>query len=305
MIPPDMIPVMSAIQAGDKARARRLLKDLLKIKPTAEAWYQASRLTESPKHELDCLKRALGLDPYHSDARRRYSALQTPTVQPGSAASGTGSQYAPDVNLPTKLSTETLPELLDETLPLKKARYKARRRGLWFYVGIVSVVLLTTVSSFFVLNFLGSPIPSQILGAFTGDQPVTEINGVPLEEVEDAVHQVEPSTTRPLGRSEPLSDTLPPGYVHEYELSVFSGEDFAVMVQFLSLSANDVRRNVAVIDPNGRDAGRRCQAESILEGDTGIAFACRSDVAGTWRLRILGRSGESTGLYFVSMERFN
>jgi hypothetical protein len=225
-------------------------------------------------------------------------------VQPDSAAVATGSQYAADVDLPRKQITQTIPELVDETLPLKMARHKRKSRGLWFYVGIISVVLLSLVSSFFVLNFLGSPVPSQILGAITGDQPVTEIDGVPLDDVEDAVLQVEPSTTRALSRAEPQSDTLAPGFSHEYELFANSGEDFAVMVQFLSPSANDVPRNVAVIDPNGRDAGRRCQGESILEGNAGIAFLCRPDVGGTWRLRILGRSGESTGLYFVSMESF-
>lgn len=304
MIPPDMIPIMSAIQADDKARARRLLHDLLKINPTAEAWYQASRLTESPEHELKCLKRALALDPYHTESRRRYNALQPARVQPDAAAAiSDGRQFAPDVNRPKKLDTDTIPVLIDDdTLPLKRARPRRKKRGAWFYVGILSAALLSLVSSFFVLNFLGSPVPSQILGAITGDQPVTEIDGVPLEEVEDAPSKVEPSITRSLSRADTQSDTLAPGFAHEYEVSASAGEEFAVMVQFLSPTASDVRRNVAMLDPDGRSAGGRCESEALLDGDTGIVLLCRADVSGAWRLRILGRSGESTGLYFVSME---
>ncbi len=303
MIPPDMIPIMSAIQAGDKARARRLLHDLLKIQPSAEAWYQASRLTETPDHELKCLKKALALDPYHVESRRRMLALEKPSG-PAVVTHAEG-QFAPDVARPKKLESQTLPRLIDDTLPLKKARPQRKKRSPWVYVGIAGTIMLGLVSSCFVLTFLGSPVPGQILGVVTGQQPVTEIDGVPLDQVEDAALKVEPSSIKNLPRSSPLSDTLTAGIEHAYTFQADAGENIAVGVQFFSLGAGNVPRNVVILDPNGRNSSSHCRRETILDAHTGAAYVCQIHLSGQWEVRILGRDGESTGTYVVTMQRLD
>ena len=319
MIPPDLIPVLRAIQAGDKARARRLLSDMLKIYPTAEAWYLASQVTETTAHEIKCLQRALVIDPYHVEARRRLSRLAMGTAGPlegaasGSAASTETSplppprQLAPDVLKPKKLSTQLTPALKpeDEQTPDLKPVRRRKKRGTWFYLGLASTLLLSLTSVYFVMTVLGSSVPGSILGFFTGDQPITEIDGVPIEEVEDAVKLVEPSTTTPLRRSSPVSDALTPGYAHEYDFEVSRGEEIAIGVQFFSPTAQNVSRNVAIFDANGRDASGHCQEETIIDAHSGSAYICQIHVGGIWRLRILGREGESTGAYIVTMERFD
>ena len=302
MIPPDMIPIMSAIQAGDKARARRLLQAMLKINPSAEAWYQASRLTESPEHELKCLKKALAMDPYHVESRRRMLTLEKPSG-PAVVTHAEG-QFAPDVARPKKLESETLPKLIDDTIPLKKARPQRKKRSPWVYVGIAGAITLSLVSSFFVLTFLGSSVPGQILGAVTGEQPVTEIDGVPLEQVEDAPLKVEPSTVKNLPRENPLSDTLTAGIEHAYDFQADAGENLAIAVQFFSLGAGNVPRNVVILDPDGHEASSHCRHETIMDANSGAAFVCQIHLSGQWQIRILGRDGESTGAYVVTMARF-
>jgi hypothetical protein len=78
----------------------------------------------------------------------------------------------------------------------------------------------------------------------------------------------------------------------------------AVMVQFLSPTANSVSRNVAILDPAGENAEGECLRDSILQGDNGVVLDCRIQRTGVWRVRIFGRDGESTGAYVVSVERF-
>jgi hypothetical protein len=258
----------------------------------------------------------LALNPYHVEARRRLSALEhgdaTPAfqiAQPEKAAAvippNPPTFLAPDVVVPKKRDTETLPAITKaEMKPLKRARQR-RKRGTWFYVGLLSAVLLSLASSYFVLTLLGSPIPGTVLGIFTGERPVTEIDGVPLEEVEDAVLIIEPADTKSLRRGSPLSDALSAGVSHEYEFEVFRGEEVAIAVQFFSPTAQNVPRNVAIFDADGRDATHRCQRETIIDGSSGAAFVCQVHVAGYWRVRILGRNNESTGAYIVTLERFS
>ncbi|HLV36552.1 MAG TPA: hypothetical protein VKY59_15615, partial [Spirillospora sp.] len=168
MLSPDLIAVMNAINAGDKARARRLLQPLLKSNPTAEAWYQASRLTEKPEHELACLRQALGLDPLHVDARRRYHELQAGTSPPAQLQTApaapeppTTARPAPPEPVAAPRSRPTAPVATD--LPLKKVRHR-RKRGTWFYVGIIAAILMGLSSTYFVLLVLGSSLPGRLLG---------------------------------------------------------------------------------------------------------------------------------------------
>ncbi len=310
MISPDLIPVLSALQAGDKARARELLQSILKFKPTAEAWYLASRAMESADHEMICLQRALALDPYHVDVRRRIRALDASGVAapdatiPRAVPQPTAPEdLAPDVARPQiDVSDEQmLPESINKS-PLKKPN-RRRKRGKWFYVGIIGSIVGSLAASYFVLTVLGSPVPSQIRSRFTGEEPVTEIDGVPLENVPQAVMQVEPAQTSVLTRSEPLAAALDPGFAHEYTFEAYGGDELAIGIQFFSPTAQRVNRNIAILDPSGRDAENQCERNRILQGDNGAAIICNIHQAGTWSLRLLGIEGQSTGAYVVTIER--
>lgn len=300
MISPELISIMAAINTGDKARARQLLQPLLKTRPTAELWYQASRLTEKPEHELACLKQALGLDPYHGDARRRFHELQAQVTPPAPAVADAPAATPPKAPAPKK--TQPAPAIVPADVPLKKARQR-RKRGTWFYVGIVGSVLLSLTASYFVLLVLGSPLPGRLRSLLGDAPPVTELNGVPLEQVHDAVFKVVPSRTSTVTQTEPLADVLEPGVVHEYTFNARSGEELAIGVQFFSPAAQRVSRNLAILDPQGRDAESQCMRDHILQGDNGAVIICQIDRSGTWKLRLLGRENESSGAYVVSIGR--
>ena len=194
------------------------------------------------------------------------------------------------------------PEIAPSDVPLKKARRAKRKRGTWFYVGIAATILGSLTASYFVLTVLGSPIPGQITGLFTGQRPVTEIDGVPLDQIPDAVYLIAPAKSAALSRSEAKADALEPGIVHEYTFDARRGEELAIGVQFFSPTAQQVNRNLAILDPQGGHADSQCQRDRILEGDNGAAIICKIDRTGTWQLRLLGRNGESTGAYVVTIE---
>lgn len=298
MLAPDLIPIVGAINAGDKPRARALLQSLLKTSPSAEAWYQASRVAEKPEHELVCLQRALGYDPLHREARRRLSELQpTPAapVMPDERRTTTERKAAAD-------SVKAQPK--PEDVPLKKAR-RRRKRGTWFYVGIVAAVLLSLSSSYFVMLVLGSPLPGRLRSLLGAQAPVTEINGVPLDQVPDAVFKIPPARSSEVKQVEPLADILEPGVVHEYTFAARAGEEVAIGIQFFSPSAQRVNRNIGVLDPQGKDAVGQCDRDQILQGDNGAVITCQIDRTGIWQVRILGREGESGGAYVVSVGRLN
>jgi hypothetical protein len=149
-----------------------------------------------------------------------------------------------------------------------------------------------------------------------GPTPVTEYEGIPLEQLEDAPAILPSSHREQIGEktSEEDSavtttgggqdaDVLENGYLHEYTFDAVSGNEYAIYVQFLSFAANAVSRNVVVLRPDGTDAGANCQRDHILEGDNNITYICAIDMTGTWNVRILGRDGESVGAYFIGIER--
>jgi hypothetical protein len=302
MLSPDLIPIVNAINAGDKARARALIQSLLKTSPSAEVWYQASRVAEKPEHELICLQRALGYDPYHIEARRRLSQLQ-PTPPPA--------QVAPQVAAPDKRRSTAEHKaaaqpakahpIIPTDVPLKKAR--RRKRGTAFYITIVAMILLSLSSTYFVMLALGSPLPGRLRSLLGAEGPVTEIDGVPLEQIPDAVFKIPPARSSEVTQAEPLADILEPGVVHEYTFAARAGEEIAIGIQFFSPTAQRVNRNIAVLDPEGKNAEAQCNHDQIIQGDNGAVITCHIDRSGLWQVRLLGRVGESSGAYVVSVGR--
>ncbi len=277
----ELLPVIAAIEAGDKARARRLLRPLLE-QPTAELWYLAALAVEQPAHEINCLQRALALDPLHARARARLGALK------GGAAA------VPDDQ----------PPLAALTLPLKPA--KPRRRGLLARPGCLLLGLLSlAAAAYFAASVLGLGVAGRIAALLAGAPAVREYNGVPVDQLPDPALVVPADQTAPLRTGQQEMQVLPVGYVHEYRFETAARTEVAVYVQFLSLTAKAARRNVAVLDAAGQDARGRCQRDAILQDGSGIIYTCQVDRGGTWTVRIFGKEGESSGAYFVSVERLS
>ncbi len=313
----NLIPIMRALENGEKAQARRLLRPLLE-QPTADLWYLASQASEKTAHEIDCLERALALDPLHGKAKVRLLALRdrrnhappsaenVATVAPGeSRPRRFTSKPLPDENLsPARPATPVTPKdrpltrkpLTEADLPpLKKVRNPRRKGSVLWRVGCLSGVLVSLLSSYFLLMLFGSGLPAQFRALVgQGDAPV-------LSNQDNAVYVIDASKSQFIVLDEIVTDILEPGYVHEFQFDARRGQDMAVVIQFMSPSAQRVKRNVTLLNALGQDVGGICRAEQVLSGDTGMAYACQVPVSERWTLRVYGRDGESTGVYFVTI----
>lgn len=58
-----------AIRVGDIAYARELLRDAIKSGATADVWYLASMIAQTPQQEAVYLEKALAIDPLHERAK--------------------------------------------------------------------------------------------------------------------------------------------------------------------------------------------------------------------------------------------
>jgi hypothetical protein len=205
---------------------------------------------------------------------------------------------------PKKSVLPSLEALTEE--PLKKVRRK-KKRSPFRTILLISIVLLAMGCSLVTMNLAGiitGPITllNRLLG---GGAPVTEIDGVPLYQVAEAPVIVRSSFTKPLNNENRDANVLDPGYAHEYTFEASDGAEMAIYVQFLSLGANKVSRNVVLVRPNGNDATGICEHNAILQGDNNVTLTCPIDENGRWKVRILGRAQESVGAYFVGVERMD
>jgi hypothetical protein len=319
--------VREALKAGDKKTAQEILRPHLQYKPSAEMWFLAAQACATDEKAIQCLRRALELQPQHSGANRMLhklegavpktatSELRAASVAP--AAAPTSKPKAPAApepvvapapkrreyveRPPEKSVMPSLEKLTEE--PLKQVKRKKKRSAARTIV-LISVLLLSMVCSVITLNMAGiitGPI-TVLTQALGGGAPVTQIDGKPLSEVSNAPLLVEPSQSKPLNENRD-ANVIEPGYVHEYTFDAERGAEMAVYVQFLSLAANKVSRNVVVLRPNDSDATSACEHNTILQGDNNLTLICRIDDSGTWKVRILGRDQESVGAYFVGAER--
>ncbi len=278
-------PIRQALKVGDKATAQTLLRPLLKDHPTADVWFLAAQACTTSLKAISCLHRALAIEPQHREAKRLLAKLD-------SAAQDFPSEMPPAWDQPPL-------EALTAEIPLKPVRRKHRTRRV---IILLSLLLFGVSCSLITMNMVGvisGPITvvTQLMGGAT---PVREIDGVPLSDVPDAPLLVLPAQTKPLeGRA---ADVLEPGYAHDYTFAGQRGKDVAIYVQFLSVAAKRVSRNVVVLRPDDSDATPGCLRDSILQGDNNVTLLCGIDAGGTWKVRILGRAGESVGAYFVGVQ---
>jgi len=297
----DLEPIHAALKAGDKAGARRLLTLILTAHPSADVWVLAARACDTDEAAIKCLRKALALDPFHTNANRLLLKLEG-AIPPEAirrereermAAFATGEQLR-----------QALPPQANPLVTEKRVRPVRKPLSPWRMIGCLGVVVLGLSLSLLMMNLIG--VVTGVFGTiarFTGGPtPVTEWQGVPLSQVENA------ALLLPAVQSEPAivrdADVIDDGYVHEYSFEGVAGQPVAIYVQFLSLGANRVSRNVAILRPDGSDGRGSCTPDRIIEGDNNIVFTCVINATGTWRVRILGRAGESVGAYFVGVEDF-
>lgn len=296
MLPPEPVQaeaIRAALRRHDRALARELLRPALKAQPTAELWALAARACDDPQSALRCLERALAQQPDHPETVYLLDRLR-----PHMAASPATAPPADPLPLPPLAMFDP---------PLKKARNPRRRRSVWDWVLLACMLLLGSSGGAYALNAAGLTTGfvtavNQVTG---GPAPVTEWGGIPLASVPNLPEVLPASQTESLGTAGRDTDVLDPGYTHEYSFEATRGEEVAVYVQFLSLSANYVSRNIALMRPDGTNAMRDCTRDTILEGDNNIALTCTIDISGSWRVRLTGRQHESTGAYFVGVEHIS
>ena len=74
-----------AIRVGDVAYARELVREAIKVGATADVWYLAALVAQTPHQEALFLEKALALDPMHERARaaleEKSKQITVPTGQ--------------------------------------------------------------------------------------------------------------------------------------------------------------------------------------------------------------------------------
>lgn len=303
-----IVSIQAVLKSGDKAQARRLLAPLLDRSPTADLWYLASQASETPEDELKCLNRALALDPMHGKSRTRLFELRQPSLEakPASPINPTPQKPAEppplDAPAPKPKRERTSRATAEVDVSTLKKAYPPRKRSAWRTLGCLGFILLSLASSFFVMSVLGMGLAGRIVVLFGGAQPITEIDGVPIEDVAHAPLLVPANRSVPLDSGQQQVDILYPGYAHEYSFPARAGQEMTIYVQFLSPTAKNVSPNVAVVDPTGADAEGYCTRGGILTDNSGVTFVCQVHESGNWKVRIFGREGESSGAYYVSAQ---
>ena len=298
MAEPTLQQAAQALNAGDKESARRLVKSILKQSPSADAWYLAARAMDDDEQAVACLKKALTLDEWHTQANRLLHQLEdAPTLRADPVAPGTASPDAGHF----KATTE-LPRKAREMGYQVRDRRRTRRRrfiGLMVFVLMLNLTLLTGGMIGLYPGAIGF-----FIELFGGPEAVTEVEGVPIEALEDAPLVV------PVAQSKVAEDRdvdiIDHGYNHEYTFEATAGTTVLGYVQIMSPFARNVEDNVVILTPNDRVAPPSTCVflgeNGILGGRGNTSFECDINQTGTWKLRLLGIRGETTGAYFVGVE---
>ena len=285
--------VNRALAEGHIQQAKTLLKRILQNDPSADAYVLAAKLTTNTETSLKLLRKALELDSWHSEANRLLHERDNVTLQ------------KPESEWDRQTGMKPLPEINRQGQKLAYQKRKQRHRT-WTRLGCVFSILLSFSLSIFAFRAIGwlSPHMTGVLSMLTGGSPpVFEIEGTPIELVEDAPLIITPAMVKeaaPEGM-----EVMDAGYLHEHQFYGSRGQEYAIYVQFLSEHAQRVSRNVVILNPFDEDSTALCEQDTILRGDNGITFICVLNASGTWKVRVLGRENESVGAYFIGVQKFD
>ena len=99
---------IQAIQSGDTATGRRLLGQLLRADPgNVEAWLWMSEAVERQEHKLECLLRALAIEPENAIAQAGLAELRgEQPARPGAAAVDTMVSVSTPPDRPETIAAE-------------------------------------------------------------------------------------------------------------------------------------------------------------------------------------------------------
>lgn len=275
----------TVIDIGTDIAGKKIELPQPKRAESAEDWMQKALSTTDQDEVIRYLKRALEIEPFHSKANRLLFQVegavpQQATPKPKPAVAVTASD----------LST------------LKKATKYGQKQNPWTVaIGIAAAVVIISVI-FFYLMLGGSPIATQIANLIQGKHAVTQIDGVPIEQVPDAVMKINPQDRTAITDGQLLKSTLDNGFSSAYIFDVAEGQTFDISVLFVDTTAVHVSKNVAVLNLSGNDTRKQCD-KVVAAGDTGVYFSCRIDENGQWSVRVLGITGESVGRYQVYVDR--
>ncbi len=262
---------------------------------TADDLVEAAKDAMNDEEALGYLRRALEINPWHDQANRMRLKLE------GAHSPVTTTTKIPAVVAPT----QPLPELKRNIWMTDAQRERVSRRKTRRRIGIISVVMLSMACTALTFSLVGI-IPgvigftTQLLG---GGRAVTQIDGVPIEDIPNAAALVPPSKS--VGAPQQGADAIDHGYSHEYVFAAQSGQEYYIYIQFMSVSAGNVAKNVAVLDPSGGIVtDTACQSlgdSGLLGGEGNTTITCEINQNGFWKVRILGVRGESVGAYFIGV----
>ncbi len=286
--------IQDTLASGDTEKAGKMLKWVLQHEPSADGWVLAAEMTANDDLKVKFLRKALTLNEWHTQANRLLHKLEG------------GKPLNPIEAPPSEWNKTTGMKPVSEIKrQLKQDKYQANAKRQRFYgrMGcLFSILLMFFVSTFAfrAIGLISSGLTAGFNALFGLPTPVVEFHGTPLAELEDAPLLLKPSHSE-IATARDI-EILDNGYLNEHTFEARAGEEMLVYVQFLSVNANRVSRNVMIVDPNGNDASGQCLRDTILKGDTNITFACVMQRSGTYSVRVLGRDGESVGTYFVGVE---
>lgn len=287
--------IQTLIDQGDTKQARQQLKQILQTEPSAQAWYLTALAVDDQDQQIKCLRQALKLDEFHTPANRLLYQIEG-----GVPLHELEKQREHEEKLKNRV-IEPLDKIERQMKQDRFQKHQSRQRRRT-RLGCLFSLLLSVSCSMFAASLVGM-LPGfigTVMSLIGQPTPVYEIEGTPIEERDDALIVMTPSQSN--RATDQDVEVMDHGYLHEYQFNVRMGKSYAAYVQFMSLSANHVSRNVAILNENGVDVTYTCERERILEGDMGIAYICKATSSGIWAVRVLGITGESVGAYFIGVE---
>lgn len=287
--------IETLIDNGQNKIARQKLKAILQKEPSADAWYLTALAVDNDQYKIKCLREALKLDEFHTPANRLLYQIE-------------GGMPQSEVELrkrhQEKLKNKEVVPLEKIEREMKKDRFQKHRdrQKTRSRMGCVFGLMLSVSCTMFAFSAIGlfPGFIGAVSGLLGGPAAVYEIEETPIGEVRDAVMVVPASQSKPATNQE--VDIMDHGFLHEYEFIARVGTTYAIYVQFMSLNANAVSKNVVIVDEDEDNITHSCERESILEGDNGVTYLCTANSSGEWAVRILGVNGESVGAYFIGVE---
>jgi hypothetical protein len=285
----------AAVKSGDLEKAHKMVRWLLKNEPSADAWVLASELAATTDEKIKYLREALKLDAWHNEANRLLYKIE------GSKPQNPIRDAAWDRKAGEKPVTEIKRQL-------KKDRYEQqdKRQGRYTRYGCILSLLFSiffSMSVFRAAGLMTAEFSAKLASFFSQPAPAAQINSTPIALIDKPQLILTPSRVEAASAQD--VEILDAGYVHDHTFTTRSGGEYAIYVQFISATAKRVRRNISIVDPNGGEAGQRCDSQPILTDDTNAAFICMIDVPGSWHVLIMGRDQESVGAYFVGVQKLD